>query len=94
MSPLRLSRLDLGARALVLVGLVLYVGLVYVVVVLGGGLLIDHTASPDVGLSILATAIVAFGFERVKVGLERLVFRFLLGGQRLAYDVLSSSRWL
>ena len=89
MSPLRLSRQDLGARALVLVGLVLYVGLVYVVVVLGGGLLIDHTASPDVGLSILATAIVAFGFERVKVGLERLVIRFLLGGQLSPYDVLS-----
>ena len=49
-----------------LVGLALFVALVYVVVVLGGGLLIGHTESPQVGLSILATALVAFGFEPVQ----------------------------
>ena len=40
----------------------------YVVVVLGGGLLLGHTDSPQIGLSVLATAIVALGFEPVRLG--------------------------
>ncbi len=57
--------------ALVVVGgAFLAVTLVYVVVVLGGGLLIGHTDSPHVGLSILATAIVALGLEPLRAWLE------------------------
>jgi hypothetical protein len=40
-------------------GLSGFVAAVYVVVVLGGGALIGHTSSPHLGLSVLATAIVA-----------------------------------
>ena len=57
--------------ALVVVGgTFLSVAAVYVVVVLGGGLLIGHTDSPHVGLSILATAIVALGLEPLRSWLE------------------------
>ena len=44
---------------LVLGGMALFVALVYVVVVLGGGALIGSTSSPHLGLSVLATAVVA-----------------------------------
>ena len=59
----RRSRREWLAAALVLAGLAGFVLLVYVVVVLGGGALIGHTTSPDVTLSVLATAVVALAFE-------------------------------
>ena len=71
-----------------LVGLVAFVVLVYVVIVLGGGLLIGHTDSPQVGLSILATAVVAFGFERVRTRLQQLATRLVLGSRAAPYEVL------
>jgi hypothetical protein len=49
-------------RALVLAGLAAFVVFVYVAVVLGGGALVGRTDSPDLILSIVATAIVALGF--------------------------------
>ena len=52
-------------------GLAVFVVLVYVVVVLGGGALVGRTDLPDLALSILATAIVALGFEPVQGRLER-----------------------
>ena len=86
---LRRSRQDRVAALLVLVGLAAFVGAVYVVVVLGGGALIGHTASPHVALSILATVIVALSFERAQALLERLVARLVRGGRPSPYDVLN-----
>lgn len=88
MNPPRLSRHEVWARALVVAGLTLFVATVYLVVVLGGGLLIGQTESPHVGLSILATALVAFGFERVQGRLRELVTRLFLGGRQSPYEVL------
>ena len=88
MLPLRSSRRDRLAAALVLAGLVAFVVLVYVVIVLGGGLLIGHTDSPQVGLSILATAVVAFGFERVRTRLQQLATGLVLGSRASPYEVL------
>ncbi len=85
---LRSSRRDRLAAVLVLAGLVAFVVLVYVLVVLGGGLLIGHTDSPQVGLSILATAVVAFGFERVRTRLQQLAARLVLGSRAAPYEVL------
>ena len=62
---------------------------VYVVVVLGGGLLIGHTDSPHVGLSILATAIVALGLEPLRSWLEAVAKRWVQGDRATPYDVLS-----
>ena len=77
------------AALLMLGGLVVFVVLVYVLVVLGGGALIDHTSSPHLGLSVLATAVVALGFEPVRSRLEVLTTRLLHGGVQSPYEVLS-----
>ncbi|TDO52685.1 histidine kinase [Kribbella sp. VKM Ac-2527] len=77
------------AALLVLGGLVVFVVLVYVLVVLGGGALIDHTSSPHVGLSVLATAVVALGFEPVRSRFEVFTTRLLHGGVQSPYEVLS-----
>ena len=71
-----------------LAGLAGFVLLVYVVVVLGGGVLIGHTVSPDVALSVLATAVVALAFDPVQARLEALASRVVHGGQPSPYDVL------
>jgi signal transduction histidine kinase len=76
--------------ALVVVGgAFLAVTFVYVAVVLGGGLLIGHTDSPHVGLSILATAIVALGLEPLRALLESAAKRWMSDGRATPYDVLS-----
>ena len=77
----------LGAL-LVLGGLTLFVALTYVVIVLGGGALVGHTTSPQLGLSVLATAVVALGFDPVQTRLESVAARVVHGGQPSPYDVL------
>ncbi len=77
------------ARLLVLVGLGGFVVGTYVVVVLGGGALIGQTDSPNLALSVLATAIVALGFEPVQTRLETAATRLVHGGTPSPYDVLS-----
>ena len=67
----------------------MFVVLVYVVIVLGGGVLIGHTASPSVPLSVLATAVVALAFEPVQARLEAFASRTMHGGVASPYDVLS-----
>ena len=54
---------DRRTSVVVTLGTLLAVALVYVVVVLGGGLLIGSTDSPNVALSVVATALVALGLE-------------------------------
>jgi signal transduction histidine kinase len=73
----------------VLGGLVVFVVLVYVAIVLGGGALIGHTASPHAGLSVLATAVVALSLGRVQSRLEVAMSRLVHGGSQSPYDVLS-----
>jgi signal transduction histidine kinase len=83
------SRRERRAALLVMGGLLGFVVSVYVVIVLGGGVLIGHTDSPQVGLSVLATAVVALGFGRVQERLERLATRVVHDGRPSPYDVLS-----
>ena len=83
------SRLDRRARLLVLGGLGVFVVGTYVVVVLGGGALVGQTDSPNLALSVLATAIVALGFEPVQRRLEDAATRVVHGGTPSPYDVLS-----
>lgn len=75
--------------ALVVAGLLVFVGTVYVVTVLGGGMLIGHTSSPDTRLSILATLVVALGLGPVQTALQKLARRVVTGERELPYDVLS-----
>ena len=62
--------------------------LVYVLVVLGGGALIGHTSSPDLALSVLATAVVALAIDPVQNRLEAAASRLVHGGSPSPYDVL------
>lgn len=85
----RRSRREWLATLLLLGGLLGFVMLVYVVVVLGGGALLGHTSdSPDVALSVVATAVVALTFDRVYALLDRLSSRAVHGGKVSPYDVL------
>jgi signal transduction histidine kinase len=77
------------AALLVLGGLTAFVAGVYALVVLAGGALIGHLASPHLGLSVLATAIVALGFEPVRTRLEAAAAGVVHGGRPSPYDVLS-----
>jgi signal transduction histidine kinase len=83
------NRGDRRVRLLVLAGMAGFVVGVYVVVVLGGGALIGQTDSPNLALSVLATAIVALGFEPVQTRLEDASVRLVQGGSPSPYDVLS-----
>jgi signal transduction histidine kinase len=62
---------------------------VYVVVVLGGGVLIGQTDSPHLGLSVLATAVVAAVAEPIRVRAEHAAARQLDRPLRSPYDVLA-----
>jgi signal transduction histidine kinase len=84
----RRSRPELLGAVLMLGGLTLFVALTYVVIVLGGGALVGHTSSPQLGLSVLATAVVALGFDPVQTRLESVAARVVHGGQPSPYDVL------
>ncbi len=85
----RRSRREWSVSALVLGGLSVFVVLVYVVIVVGGGALIGHASSPSAPLSVLATAVVALAFEPVQARLEASATRMVHGGVASPYDVLS-----
>jgi signal transduction histidine kinase len=84
----RPSRRELLAAGLVGLGLTAFVVLVYVVVVLGGGVLLGRTSAPSLGLSVLATAAVAVAFDPIQSRLESAVSRAVLGGRSSPYDVV------
>jgi len=80
---------DRVGTLLVAAGLLVFVAVVYVVIVLGGGVLIGHTSSPDTRLSILATLLVALGLGPVQSTLQKRARRLVAGERELPYDVLS-----
>lgn len=84
----RRSRRELLSEAVVWGGVGAFVVATYVVVVLGGGALVGRTSSPHVGLSVLATAIVAVGFDPLVSRLQAWSARTVLGGRATPYDVL------
>jgi signal transduction histidine kinase len=84
----RRTRREWLSAGLVLAGLVGFVGLTYLVVVVAGGLLVGHTSTPQVGLSVVATAVVALGFDPVLTRLERLATTVVQHGRPSAYDVM------
>jgi signal transduction histidine kinase len=74
---------------LVLLAMAGFVAGVYVVVVRGGGTLIGRTDSPHLGLSVLATAIVALGFEPVLSRVRQWSAGLVHGGRAAPYEVLT-----
>jgi signal transduction histidine kinase len=83
----RRTRQEKVASLLVLAGLTAFVVVVYVVVVLGGGTLIGRTSSPDLLLSVLATATIALAFDRVQSSLERAATGLVYGDKSPPLDV-------
>jgi signal transduction histidine kinase len=67
----------------------LFVTAVYVAVVRGGGELIGSTHSPSLALSVLATAIVALGFQPVRRRLRPIAARLIRGERAAPYEVMT-----
>jgi signal transduction histidine kinase len=74
--------------ALVCSGLFGFVVLTYVVVVLVGGLVLGSTDAPSLALSVLATAVVALGFDPMTTRLQRFASWVVAGRRPEPYDAL------
>ena len=67
-----------------------FITAVYVAIVVGMGALIGAgTSKPNLGLSILATAVVAVAFQPVRDRVQRLANRLVYGRRATPYEVLS-----
>jgi signal transduction histidine kinase len=76
-------------RALVYASLAVLITGVYVGIAVGIGELVGSGGRPNLGLSILATAIVAVGFQPVRERLQRIANRLVYGKRATPYQVLS-----
>jgi signal transduction histidine kinase len=77
------------SRALVYGSLAVLITGVYVGIAVGIGELVGSGGRPNLGLSILATAIVALGFQPVRERLQRVANRLVYGRRATPYEVLS-----
>ncbi len=86
----RLYDIDLViSRALVYGSLAVSITAVYVGIAVGLGYLVGSAGRPNLGLSILATAVVAVGFQPVRERLQRVANRLVYGPRATPYEVLS-----
>ena len=76
-------------RTLVYGALAAVITAVYVGIVVGIGTLIGSGGRPNLALSILATAVVAVGFQPVRERLQRVANRLVYGRRATPYEVLS-----
>jgi len=83
------ARGRLPEHLLVLAGLITYVGAVYVTVVVVVGMFLGRSDAPSVLLSVVATAVVAVGFEPVRRRLWAWANRLSGGPYPMPYDVLA-----
>ena len=77
------------SRALVYGSLAVGISAVYVAVAVGIGTLVGSGGKPNLALSILATAIVAIGFQPIRQRLQRVANRLVYGNRATPYEVLS-----
>ncbi len=77
------------SRTLVYGSLAALITGVYVAIAVGLGELVGSGGKPNLGLSILATAIVAVGFQPVRERLQRVANRLVYGKRATPYEVLS-----
>ena len=76
-------------KALVYGSLAAFITAVYVAIVVGIGAGIGQGSKPNLGLSILATAVVAVAFHPVRERVQRLANRLVYGKRATPYEVLS-----
>jgi signal transduction histidine kinase len=77
------------SRTLVYGSLAVFITVVYVGIAVGIGAAIGGGGRPNLGLSILATAIVAMGFQPLRERLQRIANRLVYGKRATPYEVLS-----
>ncbi|MGH7687117.1 MAG: sensor histidine kinase [Candidatus Dormibacteria bacterium] len=77
------------SRTLVYGSLAVFITAVYVGIAVGIGALIGGGGKPNLGLSILATAIVAVGFQPVRELVQKVANRLVYGKRATPYEVLS-----
>ncbi len=77
------------SRTLVYGSLAVFITAVYVGIAVGIGSLVGSGGKPNLGLSILATAIVAVGFQPVRERVQRVANRLVYGKRATPYEVLS-----
>jgi signal transduction histidine kinase len=77
------------SRTLVYGALAALITGVYVGIAVGIGELVESGGRPNLGLSILATAIVAVGFQPARERLQRIANRLVYGRRATPYQVLS-----
>ena len=82
-------RRDGGLSVITGVVMAVLVVLVYVLIVPVGGALIGQTGSPSLWLSVLATALVAIGFEPVRRAVSRALAGALRQDRRTPYQILA-----
>jgi len=78
------------SRALVYGALAALITAVYVGIAVGLGSLVGGGGKPNLGLSILATAVVAVGFQPVRERLQKVANRLVYGRRATPYEVLST----
>ena len=76
-------------RALVYTSLAVFIGSVYVGVVVGVGSLLGSTDEPNPVLAVGATSLVAVAFQPVRRRMERVANRLVFGRKATPYEVLS-----
>jgi len=77
------------SRTLVYGALAAFITAVYVGIAVGVGSLVGSGGQPNLGLSILATIIVAVGFQPVRERLQHVANRLVYGKRATPYEVLS-----
>ena len=86
----RLYDIDLVINKTLLFGaMAAFITLVYVAIVVGLGRLVGTTGKPNLGLSILATALVAVAFQPVRERVQRVANRLVYGKRATPYEALS-----
>jgi signal transduction histidine kinase len=86
----RLYDIDVVINKTVVLGaLAAFITVVYVAIVVGVGAVIGRGSSSNVGLSIVATAVVAVAFQPVRDRVQRLANRLVYGERATPYEVLS-----
>ena len=86
----RLYDIDLVInRTLVYATLAIFITAAYVGVVVGVGSLLGRAGEPDLGLSVVATALVAIGFHPARAGVQRVMNRLLYGDRDDPYAAVS-----
>jgi signal transduction histidine kinase len=76
-------------KSLVYGALAVFITTVYVAIVVGIGRLVGTGGRPNLGLSILATALVAVAFEPVRERLQQVANRLVYGKRATPYEALS-----